>query len=160
MKVIQDLQHLRGHHRFPQGIILRHINSHPIHAGLSSLYKLGYNSVLIHQAVFFEFAKRSIPLWSNFTILLQSYPFPGFAIITQKQKTTRKRNRIQFHFIVFQPLDAGPDLCRQGWSLLFCFLSAFPMLRIRDVYPGSRIQGQKDFGSRIRIRINKKFKYF
>jgi hypothetical protein len=39
-----------------------------------------------------------------------------------------------------------------------------PVLRIRDVYPGSeflpyRIQGQKDSGSRIRIRI-KEFRYF
>jgi hypothetical protein len=33
------------------------------------------------------------------------------------------------------------------------------VLRIHDVYFGSRIQGQKDSRSRIRIRI-KEFKYF
>jgi hypothetical protein len=31
------------------------------------------------------------------------------------------------------------------------------VLRIRNVYPGSRIQGQKDSGSRIRVN---EFKYF
>jgi hypothetical protein len=35
----------------------------------------------------------------------------------------------------------------------------WPVLRIRNAYPGSRIQGQKDSGSRIPIRI-KEFKYF
>ncbi len=39
------------------------------------------------------------------------------------------------------------------------FRISYPGSRIRISHPGTRIQGQKDSGSQIRIRI-KEFKYF
>jgi hypothetical protein len=48
---------------------------------------------------------------------------------------------------------------QQKWKADQSFFYTQAVLRIRDVYPGSQIQGQKE--SRIRIRILiKEFKYF
>jgi hypothetical protein len=64
-----------------------------------------------------------------------------------------------------KPTHTVPTDCKHG--LLIFVVPSYAVLRIRDGYPGSpdpnffpsRIQGQKDSGSRIQIRI-KEFKHF
>jgi hypothetical protein len=71
------------------------------------------------------------------------------------QKVQRKKKKLQI-LKAYKSIRADPV---REYQLA-------PVLQIRDVYPGSRIrifpsrnQGNKDSGSRIRIRI-KEFKYF
>ena len=61
-----------------------------------------------------------------------------------------------------EPAQQEPDSSAGGRENLSEGLSLIPVLQIRDVYPGSRIrifpsriQGQKDSGSRIQIRIKR-----
>jgi hypothetical protein len=76
-----------------------------------------------------------------------------------RKKILDKRDKTTFPDTVHQKakINTGKKERHVATILLFSVLWVATVLRIRDVYPGfelflSRIQGQKDSGSRIRIK--------